>query len=142
MGDGRHRRGHELAHPPRALCILLAGPRLLCEEDGCDSSTPRGTGGGVHPLGWAQRQNEYRATRRVLSSLDPPSSRVAVFSFCRLFGGDDKGRNGSCAKAKGCATDLDCTSCSRYRRRSSLFGSNILLVFTPSRDLLLAGAYG
>ncbi|AQK60902.1 Thymidylate kinase [Zea mays] len=91
---------------------------------------------------WAQRQNEYRATRLVLSSLDPPSSRVAVFGFCRLFGGDDKGRNGSCAKAKGCATDLVRTSCSRYRRRSSLFGSNILLVFTPSRDLLLAGAYG
>ncbi|PWZ14128.1 putative cellulose synthase A catalytic subunit 6 [UDP-forming] [Zea mays] len=77
---------------------------------------------------WAQRQNEYRATRLVLFSLDPPSSRVAVFGFCRLFGGDDKGRNGSCAKAKGCATDLIRTSCSRALMESKLLSGTTLIV--------------
>jgi hypothetical protein len=128
MRDGRHRRGHELAHPPRVLCILLAGPRLLCEEDGCDSSTPRGTGGGVHPLGCP------RSTHRRHASLSLASAGSLAATT--------RARMAVASKAKGCATDLVRTSCSRYRRRLSLFGSNILLVFTPSRDLLLAGAYG
>jgi hypothetical protein len=31
--EGRHRRSHESAHPLRVSCVLLAGPRLLHEED-------------------------------------------------------------------------------------------------------------
>ena len=46
----------------------------------------------------------YRATGRVPPALDPPSPRVAVCGFCRLFvvgGGNGKGRDGGSAKAKG-----------------------------------------
>jgi hypothetical protein len=51
----------------------------------------------------------YRATGRVPPALDPPSPRVAVCGFCRLFGGGGngngkgkgKGRDGGSAKAKG-----------------------------------------
>ncbi|PWZ18526.1 hypothetical protein Zm00014a_000039 [Zea mays] len=42
----------------------------------------------------------YRATGRVPPALDPPSPRVAVCGFCRLFGGG-KGKDGGNAKAKG-----------------------------------------
>ncbi|KAJ1263868.1 hypothetical protein BS78_09G219900 [Paspalum vaginatum] len=45
----------------------------------------------------------YRAMGRVPPALDPPSPRVAVCGFCRLFGaGKGKGKDGGGnAKAKG-----------------------------------------
>ncbi|XP_062232027.1 MAPK kinase substrate protein At1g80180-like [Phragmites australis] len=43
----------------------------------------------------------YRAAGRVPPALDPPSPRVAVCGFCRLFGGGGKGKDGGKAKAKG-----------------------------------------
>lgn len=47
----------------------------------------------------------YRTTGRVPPALDPPSPRVAVCGFCRLFGGGGggkgKGRDGGSTKAKG-----------------------------------------
>uniref|UniRef100_A0A804UII2 K Homology domain-containing protein n=1 Tax=Zea mays TaxID=4577 RepID=A0A804UII2_MAIZE len=99
MRDGRHRRGHELAHPPRVLCILLAGPRLLCEEDECDSSTPRGTGGGVHPLGCPRSTHRHRASPSLASAGSLAATTRAGMAVA--------------SKAKGCATDLVRTSCSR-----------------------------
>src|SRR5687767_14289832 len=56
--------------PSKTGCdsILLAGPRLLCEEYGCDSSTPRGTGGGVHPLGCPRSTHRRRASPSLASA--------------------------------------------------------------------------
>ncbi|KAL6610581.1 hypothetical protein ACP70R_040550 [Stipagrostis hirtigluma subsp. patula] len=50
--------------------------------------------------GHAHGHGGYRAAGRVPPALDPPSPRVAVCGFCRLFGGG-KGKDGGKAKAKG-----------------------------------------
>jgi hypothetical protein len=52
--------------------------------------------------GHAHAHEGYRAAGRVPPAIDPPSPRVAVCGFCRLFGGGGKGKTGGGkAKAKG-----------------------------------------
>ncbi|CAL5096056.1 unnamed protein product [Urochloa decumbens] len=51
-------------------------------------------------VGRAQGHGGYRAAGRVPPAIDPPSPRVGVCGFCRLFGGGGGGGGGK-AKAKG-----------------------------------------
>ncbi|CAN6332231.1 unnamed protein product [Urochloa humidicola] len=51
-------------------------------------------------VGRAHGHGGYRAAGRVPPAIDPPSPRVGVCGFCRLFGGGGGGGGGK-AKAKG-----------------------------------------
>ncbi|RLN00301.1 uncharacterized protein C2845_PM06G00900 [Panicum miliaceum] len=67
---------------------------------------PAGDGGGADAALERSRSaghahGGYRAAGRVPPALDPPSPRVAVCGFCRLFSGGGKGKDGGKAKAKG-----------------------------------------
>ncbi|RCV16737.1 hypothetical protein SEVIR_3G165400v4 [Setaria viridis] len=62
-----------------------------------DDAEPRAAVERSRSAGHAHGHGGYRTTGRVPPALDPPSPRVGVCGFCRLFGGSGGGK----AKPKG-----------------------------------------